>query len=472
MPNEIKINDTHLIVLKRNSHDEGVSIDYLPLINPMRDLLDDAYKKCQDGLSHIEYANEILDSDKNIRNVFLSDYDFCWLLNKPFQELGTLSDYRFEYDIDLSPEKIEKQVLEDKKDLMHQLKLRDKAYVLKLAYEKAKDDSSIVSMSHRRIGWTDAPFSTTKNLDVQFKTNFGYGKSSYFYAKLRFKEIDIIPFSEWVLYRYINYRQIMHYSQSYNDLENEDWKTAMEYVRDAINLCEEDELKFIEKYIVTECQWLIKGLKDICNVEKPIDKYSKEMIEIRARMDYKGEKLSGSLNFISSIAEYESITSVNKFINDLEQLCEDELPTLLQEQGENIDDLIKAEKSLTIEEPKYEKIKYKYNEISQKFLPLEKLHERISIYGIIKNPDTPKNLQKLFEIKYHDYGEIRDKYKEITGKYSEIKILIRSLEVYDRNFERYIAKIDKYFLQVIEVKFNPMLSVKKNYSVIAPLDAD
>ena len=35
-----------------------------------------------------------------------------------------------------------------------------------------------------------------------------------------------------------------------------------------------------------------------------------------------------------------------------------------------------------------------------------------------------------------------------------------------------INKIDKYFLQVIEVKFSPMLSIKKNYSVIAPLDAD
>ena len=470
MVNEIQINDTHLIVLKRNSHDEGVSIDYLPLINPMRDLLDDAYKKCQDGLSHIEYANEILDSDKNIRNVFLSDYDFCWLLNKPFQELGTLSDYRFEYDSDLSPEKIEKQVLEDKKDLMHQLKLRDKAYVLKLAYEKAKDDSNIVSMSHRRIGWTDEPFSSTKNLDVQFKTNFGYGKSSYFYVKLRFKEIDIIPFSEWVLYRYINYRQIMHYSQSY-ELENEDWKTAMEYVRDAINLCVEDELKFIEKYIVTECQWLIKGLKAICNVEKPSDQYSKRMTEKRDRMDYKGEKLSGSLNFITSIAEYESITSVKKFINDLEQLCEDELPTLLQEQGENIDDLIKAEKSLTIEEPKYEKIKYKYNEISQKFLPLEKLHERISIYGIIKNPDTPKNLQKLFEIKYHDFGEIKAQYleikaeyKKIEKKYFEILELIRRLRQYDRNFERYIDKIDDH-LQMYGKNYKSVVQHKKLESI-------
>jgi len=328
-----------------------------------------------------------------------------------------------------------------------------------------------VSMSHRRIGWTDAPFSTTKNLDVQFKTNFGYGKSSYFYAKLRFKEIDIIPFSEWVIYRYINYRQIMHYSQSYDDLENEDWITAMEYVRDAINLCEEDELKFIEKYIVTECQWLIKGLKDICNVEKPIDKYSKEMIEIRARMDYKGEKLSGSLNFISSIAEYESITSVNKFINDLEQLCEDELPILLRDHGEIIDDLNKANKSLTIEKPKYEKIQDKYGGIRKKFLPLEKLHERISIYGIIKNPDTPKNLQKLFEIKYHDYGEIKTEYEKIKTeyekiekKYREILKLINSLRSYDRKFKIYIDKIDDH-LQMYGKNYKSVVQHKKLESI-------
>jgi hypothetical protein len=471
MANEIEINDTHLVVLKKYPHEKGVSIDYIPFANPMRSLLDRAYKKCSDELSHKEYPNEILDSDQNLRNIFLIDYDFCSQLERPFQELGDLSDYRYEYDSDLSPKEIKKQVLKDKKDLMYELKLRDKAYALKLAYEKAKDDSNIVSMSHRRIGWTDAPFSTTKNLDVQFKTNFGYGKSSYFYAKLRFKEIDIIPFSEWVIYRYINYRQIMHYSQSYNNLENEDWITAMEYVRDAINLCEEDELKFIEKYIVTECQWLIKGLKDICNVEKPIDKYSKEMIEIRARMDYKGEKLSGSLNFISSIAEYESITSVNKFINDLEQLCEDELPILLRDHGEIIDDLNKANKSLTIEKPKYEKIQDKYGGIRKKFLPLEKLHERISIYGIIKNPDTPKNLQKLFEIKYHDFGEIKAQYleikaeyKKIEKKYLEILELIRRLRQYDRNFERYIDKIDNH-LQLYIKNYKSVVQHKKLESI-------
>ena len=184
-------------------------------------------------------------------------------------------------------------------------------------------------------------------------------------------------------------------------------------------------------------------------------------------MDYKGEKLSGSLNFIKSIQEYESIISVNNFINDLEQLCEDELPTLLQELGEINDDLNKAEKNLTIEEPKYKKIQDKYGEISKKFLPLQKLHERISIYGIIKNPDTPKNLQKLFEIKYHDYGEIKTEYEKIKTeyekiekKYREILKLINSLHSYDRRFKRYIDKIDDH-LQMFRKNYKGVGQRKK-----------
>ena len=52
----------------------------------MRDLLDETYKKCEDKVSHKEYANEILNSDKNLRNIFLSDYDFCWEINRAFQK--------------------------------------------------------------------------------------------------------------------------------------------------------------------------------------------------------------------------------------------------------------------------------------------------------------------------------------------------------------------------------------------------
>ena len=43
MKNQIEINETHLTVLKRNANNEGVYIDHIPLINPMKKSLDEAY---------------------------------------------------------------------------------------------------------------------------------------------------------------------------------------------------------------------------------------------------------------------------------------------------------------------------------------------------------------------------------------------------------------------------------------------
>ena len=84
--NKLKINETHLTVLKRNTDDEGVYIDYVPLINPMKKSLDEAYQMCTDTENHSDYPNEILDSDRNLWKV-LSVTNFCWNLHRPFQGL-------------------------------------------------------------------------------------------------------------------------------------------------------------------------------------------------------------------------------------------------------------------------------------------------------------------------------------------------------------------------------------------------
>ena len=320
-------------------------------------------------------------------------------------------------------------------------------------------------MSHRRRGWNEGPFELTKKLHVQFKTNFGYGRRSYFYAKLRFKDIDIIPFSEWVRYNDTTYNEILEYSQRY-EVANESWKNAMEYVKDAINLCVKDEVEFIETYVITECKWLLEGLIGICDVENPSDKFLKEMAEKRDRVDYKGEKLSGSLNFIKSIAEFESLTSVSNFIKELEKICEDELPTLLQEYKENSSDLSKAEINLEIERPIWHKLQDESNEITKIFTPLKKkyehisaLQERIKKYQA-KNLDGGQRLHELCKIKYPDYEEIKADYLKMKPKYEDIlakcsksqakniKIqrLINNFKYYKKQFELYIGEIDNHLL--------------------------
>ena len=465
MTDKLEINETHLIVLKKNDHDRSVLIDYLLLSNPMRKLLDRTYKKCRDEHLYKEYPNEILKSDSELRSIFLKNYDFCPLLDRPYQDVPYLSNHQFEYDSELDQIKIEEKVKKDKYILLENLQIRDLAYSLEIAYKNAMDDQNVIAMSHRRRGWTEEPYELTKKLKIQFKTNFGYGSKSYFYAKLIFKDIDIIPFSEWVRYNNTSYNEILKYSQRYT-VENQSWKDAMEYVKDAINLCIRDEVEFINTYVITECKWLIEGLIGICDVEDPSDKFLREMPEKRMRMEYKGRKLSGSLNFIKSIAEYESLPSVSNFINDLEKICKDELPTLLQEYKKNSSDLSKAEINIEIERPIWHKLQVESNEISKIFTPLKKkyghisaLIERINKYQA-KNFEGGKRLQKLFKIKYHDYEEIKANYLKIKPKYEDIVARclksqeknnklnrqIQTFNDYKKKFERYIEKIDNHFL--------------------------
>ena len=427
-----KINETHLIVLKKNTNDDGVSIDYLPIINPLRGLFDDAYLKCDDDRFDMEYVNEILDYDHRLREVLL-DYNFCLHVRRPWQGLDNDSKISYSHSSnDLTNEEKKSEVLKDKEDLKELLKKHDLAYAIELAYENAINDSNIVAISHRKHGWSYPSFDLTKNLNVQFLTNFGYGGRSYFYVKLRFKNIDIIPFSEWVRYEDSRYDELISYSQDYR-VDNHSWQGAMVYIKSAVNLCVKDEEKFVEKYITSECEWLVSGLKDIIAERKQMNNFDEKI----DRMDYKGRKVSGALDFIKSIKEYKSVISVKKFIGNIEQLNKDILPILLQELGQVNYDLYLAESKLAEQKPNHNKIK-------EEFLPLNKLKDRI-LKIENKNPDADNILLGLFNKKYHNFNEIKTEYREVKKIFDDIERSIYQLNRYDRSFKRYIEKITNYF---------------------------
>lgn len=435
MSQTIKINETHLITLKKNQIGSGVSIAYLPIVNPLSGSLDDAYQKCENNLCHKEYANEILDSDEKLRKDILSKHDFCLDLKGTYQGLSdqyTKFNPFFTYKDDFTDQELKNDVLKDKAYLKESLEEYGLAYAIEITREDAENDKSIVAISHRSHGWSYPSFNLTRNLDVQFLTNFGYGSKSYFCTKLKYKNIDIVPFSEWIRYKDNRYDEILSYSQDY-PLSNESWQSAMEYVRDAINLCVENEAGFVEKYITSECEWLVNGLKDIVAERKDVNYFS----EKRDLTAYKGIKISGALNFIKSINKYESVVGVKKFIDDIERLNKDMLPILFQELGQINYDLYLAESKLTECRPGYYKIK-------EKFLTLYKLKSRI-LKIKNKNPDTNDILLGLFNKKYHDFDEIHTEYRGVKKSYDDIESLIGKLNRYDRDFKSYINKITNYF---------------------------
>ena len=69
------------------------------------------------------------------------------------------------------------------------------AFEIDFTYEKAKNISSVLVYSHRLSGWSNPEYKITENLIQEVKTNFGYGRASYFYTLLTFKNILNIRFS-------------------------------------------------------------------------------------------------------------------------------------------------------------------------------------------------------------------------------------------------------------------------------------
>ena len=131
MTQEIKINETHLIILKKNVGDKCISLDYLPIINPLTGLLNDAYKKCTDEILNKDYANEILDSDERLRGVILQEYDFCQSLDRAYQGLDKYSSlhyaYKEEYKIQ---QELDDEIIADKKNLKKSLVFIISSYFL------------------------------------------------------------------------------------------------------------------------------------------------------------------------------------------------------------------------------------------------------------------------------------------------------------------------------------------------------
>lgn len=81
-----------------------------------------------------------------------------------------------------------------------------------------------------------------------------------FQLSLFYKEIEIVPFSYYVRYRYANARSLMQYTRSYVP-QRESWVEALEYVVACANSAIADSKKFVREYVWNEVEQMMEGLR-------------------------------------------------------------------------------------------------------------------------------------------------------------------------------------------------------------------
>ncbi len=298
--------------------------------------------------SQEEYDSEII----HVRTEYLEKENEK--LNKEKKE-GKIDDHLYREAIEKIKDEAEQRVIERItriKDSFVSKSIRYiQAHEFYTALNKIKTDKANVMYSTEVIGWTKFNYSINNNVDVNFKSNFCYGRSAYFHITLIYKGVEILSYPKLVQYYYANMYDFIDCTESFKP-ERHNWKPALSFVVDQANWAVENEEAFVQKWIIDGTNELVLGLNEILNspntvidnlINSNIDDSSlyavrnitkDEIAEYRIyrhemTIAFQAEKISGSLLLIPNLMKLCSLYSeIKSIIHEIERINKDFFPIL------------------------------------------------------------------------------------------------------------------------------------------------
>lgn len=340
----------------------------------------------------------------------------------------------------------ERKLHEFKQKLWNDYKLWATAFGIEECYKKCQQNQKILIYSHRKIGWSNPIYSLTANFSIEVKTNFGYGRSSYFFSILRYQSIEITPFSEWVEYQFAQYSDIIRYTQKYN-LENGSWPIALSYCQEACNISLLEERQFISKYIIEELEKMTQELEEILHKDSFIFKnkdhtFYKVDIKGRILIEFRAEKITGALNFIRKIMQLDIIIDTKVFIKRIEASNRMIKPLLVNELGIIKKELDEFNYDMNILLPIYLDRKKKIDLFEiQKHQLMEKLNPPGDELFWLSQEQIEKKFLEIYPV----YSEFETEFNKIESSYNILIQKIQNNEKIYNNISVYLNSILIYF---------------------------
>jgi hypothetical protein len=451
MSSKIKINETHICTLKKNNRlleVENIELQFE---------FENSFKEIEimaENPNRNKYDLESTIINSSLK-ALLNRFSFCQILSKPYQGIKIyktidyneykkkLLDYkRTLLNRNFDKEKTEKEIArfqkEEKENLIENFIDRKTAYTLEKAYEKCEKDDKTLAFSHRKVGYAYPKFKLGDNFDVIYKSNFGFGSVSYFYTHIKYKNIDILPYSDWIKYRYAKKYDIIRYTRRHR-LQHFSWFEAFEFTTNLFNHSVTNPTRFVNEWIINECAEMVSGLEYLLNKNEeyqiqhsysnPKVKYRIDGIEL---LDLKGEKISGALSFLDKIRELTIFSdTINSFIERIKSCNLSIYPQL-----ENEIDILSEKIS------KYKSIKRKWK---KKSIKIKKRKKYISkkLYGKKKHNIKEKAIKKYLKEEYPKYKKDIKKCKKAKKLYKSIKNKLSNTKKHKTKFDNYISIINK-----------------------------
>jgi hypothetical protein len=232
---------------------------------------------------------------------------------------------------------------------------------------------------------------------------------------------------------------------------------ALEYSRDACNLSLTDEIAFVRKYVIEECERMVSGLEEFLIGEKfKFLNWEKISTDVHKEghnlIEFRGEKISGALDFIEKILQFDSITEISEFVKRIE-ICNKKVQPMLTKEIVLIkQELIELNKILKVLKPIYEDLEKRnsdYENLKSKLRDKMVADKEFTLFNF-----NYEELEKRFKEQNPEYEKFYLEYKEKKKQYQALTAQILSLETTMANIERYNNTITTYFeaktLQTVE----------------------
>lgn len=464
------INNTHICVLKREKNSERICVELVELKFPFDALMDELKMMSRNSKTDVFEMERFVTYGS--LSCLLGEFDYCVSLDQPWQEeirkyvatdydayLAAMNDIYNQFSTLNGAERLN-AIENGKKEysdrcrsaFYYSMMGRKKYYMLAQAYEECEKDPEILAFSHRRIGYAFPEFKLGDDFMIIYKSNFGFGESSYFFTNIRYKSIDLVPFSDWIKYRYAETSEIIRYTQRHC-LDNSYWKSAMDFTAQAYNHLITRPDTFVEEWIIKECRELVAGLEGILWKGKsstPTVIWSLNFPTMTTMVtgfdfiDFKGKKISGALSYIEKISEIKGISdNVDGYINRILE-CNRKVVPELKIEIENLKAEIDQIKSQIKEiEPEWTRLKQVVEEHN-------KIKEEVKMAVMLKQPvlcneEQMALVNPIMNEKYPGFEKTEKEFATIDGIYNQLRNGLYRNENWKRNIEGYVEVIQGYF---------------------------
>jgi hypothetical protein len=451
-----KINNQKLCVLCRNDHDRLFEVRYLDIQDHFQESFSYLEQLCKNEHVDLGYIKTIIESNPQFSQLD-GDFKYCHILDSAYldvvvsnpsaiNEIAVKINNLNNQNYNNGNDNLKNEVNRYKLSLLKKYEIWVNAYNISKAYILAENDPKIKVYSHRYRGWFKASYSLTNNFHVRVQTNFGFGTSSYFFVIITYKDLEITPFSEWVSYQYAKFHDIIRYTRTY-ELKNEFWFDALNFCAEACNVLLRSEINFVENYILDECEKMVSGLERLLYQNKftfknRAGKTEEITFESHYLVEFRGEKISGALDFIIKIRQFDAICSTISFIKRIEK-CSLYIDPVLADEIVLVDKSIKIciierEKFL----PEYNKAIEDYDSYSDMLQIIkQEINGRIQTQGVDIESLAMEQLKKDFP----EYVAFYDYYTKVLERMNDLNKNIKMLNRVLLNLSGYKSKISSYF---------------------------